>query len=62
MPGEQAKIFCILDTRGSLTDVTRVTVKLINKITYISKDNHQKNMDVTLFTCDFPGLQMGSEA
>lgn len=29
-PGEQAKIYCILDNRGSLADITKVTVKLIN--------------------------------
>lgn len=50
MPGEQAKIYCILDNRGSLADVTRVTVKLINDITYCSKDNHQKKMSFTIFS------------
>ena len=40
-PGEQAKIYCILDNRGSLADITRVTVKLINEITFFSKENHR---------------------
>ena len=61
MPGEQAKIYCILDTKGSLADITRVTVQLINKITYTSRDNQHKNIDVVLFTNDFPGLERGSE-
>ena len=61
MPGEQAKIYCILDNRGSLADVTRITVKLINDITYISKDNHRKQMSHTIFTNDFPGLEKGGE-
>lgn len=60
MPGQQAKIYCILDTRGSLVDITRVTVKLINHITYTSKDNHHKNMQIMLFRNDFPGLEKGS--
>lgn len=61
MPGEQAKIYCVLNTKESLVDVTRVTVKLINQITYVSKDNHRKNMEVVLFTNEFAGLEKGNE-
>ena len=60
-PGEQARIYCILDNRGSLADITRVTVKLINQITYISAENHRKNMEKCLFTNTFPGLPKNEE-
>lgn len=61
MPGEDAKIYCVLDNRGSMADITRVTVKLINNIQYTSKDNLQKRMEIVLFTSEFPGLPMGQE-
>jgi hypothetical protein len=44
MPGEQAKIYCVLNNKESMADITRVTVKLINQITYTSKDNSQKKI------------------
>lgn len=43
MPGEEAKIYCVLDNTESLADITRVTVKLVNQITYTSKENLHKN-------------------
>lgn len=45
-----------------MADITRVTVKLINHITYISKDNFRKNFDIQIFRNDFPGLPAGDEA
>jgi hypothetical protein len=61
MPGEQAKIFCILDNRGCVVDITEVTVKLINTIKYTSKDGHNKVIENTLFTSRFEGLPAGEE-
>ena len=60
-PGEQAKIYCILDTRGSLVDVTKVTVALLNKIIYTSKENHQNTIEKKLFVQEFPGLPKNEE-
>lgn len=61
MPGDQAKIYCVLNTKESLADVTRVTVKLLNQITYTSKDSHRKYMEYALFTKEFSGLQKGNQ-
>lgn len=61
MPGEQAKIYCILDNRGCVADITRVTVKLINHITYVSKQNLRKQMQSVLFRKEFQGLPAGGE-
>lgn len=60
-PGEDAKIFCILDTRESKADVTEVTVKLVNEITYTSKEGVKKVFSDILFQRNFPGLQMGQQ-
>ena len=60
-PGEQARIYCILDNRGSLADITRVTVKLINEITYTSAENKNLNFTKVLFTNNFPGLPKNEE-
>ena len=55
-PGEDAKIFCILDTRESQADVTEVTVKLVNEITYTSKEGVKKVFSDIIFQRNFPGL------
>ena len=60
-PGEEARIYCILDNRGSLVDVTRVTVKLINQITYTSAENKRLNFEKCLFSKNFPGLPKNEE-
>lgn len=60
-PGEDAKIFCILDTKESKVDITEVTVKLINKITYTSKQNHKKVISDIIFQRNFPGLNKGEQ-
>ena len=60
-PGEQARIYSIIDNRGSLVDVTRVTVKLINEITYTSAENKRKNFSKCLLVNTFPGLPKNEE-
>jgi hypothetical protein len=62
IPGETAKILCELDNRGCTADVTQVTIKLINRIEYTSKDNFQKKFKDTVFTESFPGLPAGGES
>ena len=42
IPGEDANMHCCVDAKESMTDVTKVTVQLVNKITYVSKTNHRK--------------------
>lgn len=60
-PGEQARIYCILDNKASQADITRVTVKLINNVTYTSNQRQQLKFSKTLFTNTFPGLNAGEE-
>lgn len=60
-PGEDAKIYCIVNNKEGKSDVTSVTVTLINEITYISKENHRKNMSRNIFHNQFSGLPIGEE-
>jgi hypothetical protein len=48
-PGEDAKMYCVLDNKEGKAVVERVSVALKNEIVYISKENHQKNMTYTIF-------------
>ena len=48
-PAEDAKMYCVLDNKEGNAVVERVSVALKNEITYISKENHQKNLTYTIF-------------
>lgn len=58
-PGEDANMHCIVDAKESKANVTNVTVQLINKITYVSKENHQHEFSNVLLSHSFPGIPKG---
>jgi hypothetical protein len=60
-PGEEAKMYCVLDNKEGKAAVERVSVTLKNEITYISRDNHRRQRTVTLFDNSFSGLEPGQE-
>lgn len=41
-PGEDAKMYCVLDNKEGKAKVERVSVSLKNHISYISRENHRK--------------------
>ena len=41
-PGEEARMYCVLDNTEGKAVVERVSVALINDISYTSNDNHHK--------------------
>ena len=48
-PGEEAKMYCVLDNKDGKAEVQRVSVALKNDITYISRDNHRRNRTHLIF-------------
>lgn len=60
-PGEEAKMYCVLDNKEGKAVVQRVSVALKNDITYISKENHQKHLTYTIFENSFSGLGAGED-
>jgi hypothetical protein len=58
-PGEDAKMYCVLDNKEGKAVVERVSVALKNDITYTSRENHQKHLTYTIFENSFSGLGAG---
>jgi hypothetical protein len=42
-PGEDAKMYCVVDNKEGKADVVSVTVTLINEVTYTSKERKTKH-------------------
>lgn len=60
-PGEDAKMYCVLDNKEGKAIVENVSVSLMNEITYVSRENHRKNTTYTIFQKQFSGLGAGEE-
>lgn len=58
-PGEDAKMYCVVNNKQGKGRVQRVSVALRNSITYTSAENHKKNNTYTIFENSFPGLDAG---
>ena len=41
-PGEEAKMYCVVDNKEGKAKVERVSVTLKNHITYTSRENHRR--------------------
>ena len=54
-------MYCVLDNKEGKATVERVSVALINDISYTSTDNHHKNLTYTIFENNFSGLDPGQE-
>lgn len=60
-PGEDAKMYCVVDNKEGKARVERVTVTLKNDITYVSRENHRRNRTFTILQNSFSGLEPGQE-
>ncbi len=60
-PGEDAKMYCVLDNKEGKAVVQRVSVALKNDIVYTSRENHQKHLTYTIFENSFSGLGAGED-
>lgn len=60
-PGEDAKMYCVVDNKEGKSTVENVSVTLKNQITYVSRENHQKTRTINIFKNVFPGLEPGQE-
>lgn len=54
-------MYCVVDNKEGKSDVVRVSVSLKNDITYISRENHRKNISYTILQHDFSGLKAGED-
>jgi hypothetical protein len=54
-------MYCVVDNKEGKSDVVRVSVSLKNDITYISRENHRKNINYTILQHDFSGLRAGED-
>lgn len=61
MPGEDAKMYCVVDNKESKSKVERVSVTLVNEITYTSKEHRKKHFTTNILKNDFPGLEPGQD-
>lgn len=60
-PGEEAKMYCVLNNKDGKAVVEHVSVSLKNEITYISKENHRQQRTINVFENRFSGLGAGEE-
>ena len=61
MPGEDARIYCMLDNTEGQSEVTSVDVTLLNEITYTSSEGYKKTFRENIFKKSFSGLQAGQK-